>query len=263
MKHLVYLFLFFSIIYIFHANYSMKNSPKILSWNILADEFVKKRYYPMIPSEILLNRKERQEHILTTLTHADTDVMLLQEVMPSEYNALSHTFKKSHHLIRGKNIKWQGKQGYSGNVILLRKTLFTQPHLIALNFGVGVECAYQDQPLTIFNIHLDDISHVERMNQVSELVSYIKQAAQIIVGGDFNENYQPKNELYQLLKNEGLKVYNQKPTYFIERKMCIDNILIKGLDMNHTAAHVLNPFQGDRVKQFTTYGSDHLPVVVN
>ena len=263
MKYFVYLFLFFGIIYIFHANYSMKNSLKILSWNILADEFIKKRYYPMIPSDVLLNRKERQEHILTTLTHADTDVMLLQEVMQSEYNALSHAFIKTHHLIRGKNIKWQGKQSYSFNVILLRKALIIQPKSIPLNSGVGVECVYQNQPLLIFNIHLDDISHADRMNQVSELLPYVKQAASMIVGGDFNENYQPKNELYQVLKNEGLKVYNQKPTYFIERKMCIDNILIKGLDMNHTSAHVLNPFQGDRVKQFITYGSDHLPVVVN
>jgi endonuclease/exonuclease/phosphatase family metal-dependent hydrolase len=259
----LYLFLIFAIIYIFHANYSMKNSLKILSWNILADEFIKKRYYPMIPPANLLNRKERQEHILMTLTHADTDVMLLQEVMQGEYNALSHVFNKSHYLLRGKNIKWQEKQSYSGNVILLRKALFTQPRLIQLKFGVGVECIYQNQPLTIFNIHLDDISHAERMKEVSELLPYAAQANSMIIGGDFNENYQPKNELYQVLKNAGLKVYNHKPTYFIERKMCIDNILIKGLKMKHTAAHVLNPFQGDRVKQFITYGSDHLPVVVN
>jgi len=236
---------------------------KILSWNILADEFIKKRYYPMIPPEILMNRKQREKKMITTLLHADMDVMLLQEVMQCEYNALSTAFQKTHHLIKGKNIKWQGKQSNSGNVILLRKTLMTQPQLIPLKFGVGVECVYQNQPLTIFNIHLDDISHVERMSQVSELLPYVKQRMQIIVGGDFNENYQPKNELYQVLKNEGLKVYNQKPTYFIERKMCIDNILIKGLDMNHTSAHVLNDFRGDRVKQFITYGSDHLPVVVN
>jgi mRNA deadenylase 3'-5' endonuclease subunit Ccr4 len=53
---------------------------KILSWNILADEFIKKRYYPMIPSEVLLNRKQRQIQIISTLVHADMDVMLLQEV---------------------------------------------------------------------------------------------------------------------------------------------------------------------------------------
>ena len=217
----------------------------------------------MIPSDILLNRTERQQQILSTLTHANTDVMLLQEVMSSEYNALSHAFQKTHHFIRGSNIKWQNKQSYSGNVILLRKALFTSPRMIALKFGVGVECLYRQEPLFIFNIHLDDISRDDRLKEVSELLPYIIQSSPMIVGGDFNENYHAKNELYQLLKSAGLKIYNKKPTYFIERKMCIDNILMKGLDMKHTSAHVLDAFHGDRVKQFITYGSDHLPVVVN
>ena len=73
---------------------------KILSWNILAHEFIKKRYYPMIPTEVLMNRKERIKQIITTLVHADMDVMLLQEVMQSEYNALVKVFQKTQCLVR-------------------------------------------------------------------------------------------------------------------------------------------------------------------
>lgn len=238
---------------------------KILSWNILADEFIKKRYYPMIPPDILLNRHHRQTQIIHSLIHMDMDVMLLQEVMQSEYNALTQTFQRTHHLLRGPYIKWQGKQSYSGNVILLRKSLFTKPTLLpSLNFGVGVQCVYRNQTLLILNIHLDDISHEERVKQLTELIPIISQSEKVIMGGDFNENYTATSELYQRFKkNTGLKIVNHKPTYYIERKMCIDNILIKGLNLKHTHAHVLDDFKGDRVKQFITYGSDHLPVAIN
>jgi endonuclease/exonuclease/phosphatase family metal-dependent hydrolase len=251
----------------------MKVSIKILSWNILADEFIQKRYYPMIPPELLTNRTQRQTQIQAFLTQMDMDVMLLQEVMQSEYNMLTNTFQKTHHLLRGKNIKWQTKQSHSFNVILLRKSLFALPArpLITLPFGLGVQCFFhkqnQNKPLSliIFNIHLDDLAQPERLKQMKELLPYFNTNESVIVGGDFNENYNAKamSELYQSIKSAGLKILNPKPTYYIERKMCIDNILIKGLTLKHQTAYVLDDFSGDRVKQFITYGSDHLPVAVN
>ena len=45
---------------------------KVLSWNILAHEFIKKSYYPMINPKILFNRKGR----LTQITN------LLKMLMP-------------------------------------------------------------------------------------------------------------------------------------------------------------------------------------
>ena len=244
---------------------------KILSWNILADEFIKKRYYPMIPPDILLNRRQREKQILLTLTHADMDVMLLQEVMQGEYNALVQAFQKTHNFIRGKNIKWQGKSSHSGNVILLRKTLFQVNEQIGLAFGiplafgVGVHCLYKDRPLLILNLHLDDLSKEKRLHQWKELQPYFSGNEQVIVGGDFNEHYNSKtpSELYQAIKATGLKILNRKPSYYIEKKMCIDNILIKGLALKHSAAQVVNDFGADVPKQFITYGSDHLPVIAD
>ena len=246
------------IIYFLYCNYSMK----ILSWNILADEFIKKRYYPMIPPEILMNRKQREKQIITTLLHADMDVMLLQEVMQGEYNALSMVFQKTHHLCKGKNIKWQGKQSHSGNVILLRKSLFKIKEHVNLAFGLLVQCLYKNRPLLILNVHLDDVSKEERLQQLNELMPYFRENEQIIVGGDFNENY-TTSELYQRIKATGLKILNKKPSYYIERKMCIDNILTKGIALKHSAAQVVNDFGTDVLKQFITYGSDHLPVIVD
>lgn len=248
-----------------YGNYSMR----ILSWNILADEFIKKRYYPMISPEILLNRRQREKQILLTLTHSDMDVMLLQEVMQAEYNALVQAFQKTHNLIRGKNIKWQGKSSHSGNVILLRKTLFQVNEQIGLAFGiplafgVAVHCLYKHRPLLILNLHLDDLSKEKRLHQWKEVQPYFSGNEQVIVGGDFNENREEMSELYQAIKATGLKTLNRKPSYYIEKKMCIDNILIKGLALKHSAAQVVNDFGADVPKQFITYGSDHLPVIVD
>ena len=252
-------------LYFLYGNYSMK----ILSWNILADEFIKKRYYPMIPPEILLNRRQREQQILLTLTHADMDVMLLQEVMQAEYNALVQAFQKTHNFIRGKNIKWQGKFSHSGNVILLRKTLFQVNEQIGLAFGiplafgVGVHCLYKHRPLLILNLHLDDLSKEKRLHQWKELQPYFSANERIIVGGDLNEHREEMSRLYQAIKATGLKTMNRKPSYYIEKKMCIDNILIKGLALKHSAAQVVNDFGADVPKQFITYGSDHLPVIVD
>lgn len=238
---------------------------KILSWNILADEFIKQRYYPMIQPEILMNRKEREKQIIRTLVHADMDVMLLQEVMQSEYNALVNAFQKTHHLIRGKNIKWQVKQSHSCNVILLRKSLFQVKEHVNLAFGLVVQCIYKKQQLLIINVHLDDISKEKRLQQFNEIVQYFSANEQIIVGGDLNEHYNKEKitELYQRMKAAGLKVLNKKPSYYIEKKMCIDNILVKGITLKHSAAQVVNDFGANVPKQFITYGSDHLPVIVD
>jgi endonuclease/exonuclease/phosphatase family metal-dependent hydrolase len=239
---------------------------KIISWNILANEFIKKSYYPMISEEDLFDRENRKKQILTILTNIDSDIMLLQEVMQSEYNIIVDLFKKTHYTIRGKNIKWQKKQHYSGNVILLRKTQFKLPHkIITLDFGVGVICSYHNQYLLILNVHLDDVSHDTRMKQISELIPYLHTNSKIVMGGDFNENYKSSapSELYNLIKKSGLHINNKKPTYYIEGQMCIDNIMTKGIDLNHTVAHVLNYFGKNKQKQYISYGSDHLPVVLN
>ena len=238
---------------------------KIISWNILANEFINKRYYPMIPANILLNRANRQNRIIITLRENDADIMLLQEVMQAEYNLLVHYFGKSHHLLRGKYITWQNKRSYSGNVTLLRKTFFNAASIFRVNldFGLAVQCATKSgSPLLILNIHLDDISRTKRMIQMTELELSIFSQPNVILGGDFNEHYKPDSpsELYQKMKSLGLKISNREPTYFIERPQCIDNILLKGIPANNIK---LITKKDDKyiVAQYLNYGSDHLPVV--
>ena len=274
----------------------MYNNMKILSWNILANEFIKQDYYPMIPRHILFNRANRQDQIIRHLKSIEADIMFLQEVMQSEYNLLTYEFSNSYHIIRGKYIRWQNKRSYSGNVILLRKTLFfIQDIQYDLSFGLAVQCFFKKtkkdkpNPLLIINVHLDDISQSTRLKQIKALEPMILNHSNIILGGDFNENYtkyQTKHhtKLYDTLFKYQFKGYNHEPTYYIDMKTCIDNILFKGfesyskktihLNMDilaniDTVANADTPAKFDTLanldtpaNQYAYYGSDHLPVIV-
>ena len=239
---------------------------KILSWNILANEFIQERYYPMIPSQLLFNRQKRQERIIATLKQADADIILLQEVMQSEYNLLNSEFHTTYHLIRGKYIQWQkNKRNYSGNVILLRKNMFSPVHYsIDLDVGLAIQChlKHSDIPILVINTHLDDVSQTKRLQQIKELEPLLTNNKRIILGGDFNEHYTNKSRLYSLIKDYFFTSYNDELTYYIEKKMSIDHIMIKGFETHKKNGKVINDFGDDIIQQFTNYGSDHLPVML-
>jgi len=242
---------------------------KVLSWNILADEFISKRYYPMIPSDILFKRARRLERILTLLAAEDPDVMLLQEVMLSEYNALVGQFARMYHIIKSKNIIWQGEVSHTYNVILLRKNMFSikGSSLHHFDFGLVVNCLLKYGPtsyipIVVGNVHLDDLSKGKRLKQLEEIEPYLLESMNVILGGDFNETYSiSSNSIYNNVKSQGLKIMNQSPTYFIGRKMCIDNIMLKG-HAPRPRVRVINDYDNDILQHFINYGSDHLPVVV-
>jgi len=276
---------------------------KIISWNILANEFIKKADYPMIKGKMLFNRKGRLTQITSILNNVNADVMLLQEVMQAEYNSLSETFEKEYYIIKGKNINWYNKKSYSGNVTFLRKNVFSlssnneKGMVKDLEFGLYVKCYFLDDkektkklcenicsltsstnitktvenkhlskdklvPIDIINVHLDDISHAKRIAEIKSIEEDIKRGKRVILGGDFNQDYKPKSNLYKLLNQAlGLKIYIKDPTYLIEKKMCIDHLMTKGF-ARESCGCVVNNFGDDVLQQFNEYGSDHLPIII-
>jgi len=289
---------------------------KIVSWNILANEFIKKADYPMIKGKMLFNRKGRLTQITSILQNVNADVMLLQEVMQAEYNSLSETFEKEYYIIKGNTINWYNKKSYSGNVTFLRKNVFSlsanNDMIKDLEFGLYVKCYFLDKaqaknvsknvsknvpknvcenicsitplappqkeinnsvkikpnskhklmPIDIINVHLDDISHAKRIAEIKSIEEEIRGSKRVILGGDFNQDYKPKSNLYKLLNEElGLKIYIKDPTYLIEKKMCIDHLMTKGFD-RESCGCVVNNYGDDVLHQFKEYGSDHLPIII-
>jgi endonuclease/exonuclease/phosphatase family metal-dependent hydrolase len=280
---------------------------KVVSWNILANEFIKKADYPMIKGKMLFNRKGRLTQITSILKNVNADVMLLQEVMQAEYNSLSETFEKEYYIIKGKNINWYNKKSYSGNVTFLRKKVFSlsanNDKIKDLEFGLYVKCYFLEKaqaknvpenipknvcenicainttvpsqkseikpnskdkltPIDIINVHLDDISHAKRIVEIKSIEEEIKKTKKVILGGDFNQDYKPKSNLYKLLNQEmGLQIYIKDPTYLIEKKMCIDHLMTKGFGRDSCGC-VVNNYGDDILQQFNEYGSDHLPIII-
>ena len=275
----------------------MAKNLKFLTWNILAEECIKKRYYPMIRPSILFNRPHRRAQLLASLKHEKADIMLLQEVMQKEFNSLQAEFGRTYELIQGPFITWHGQKGQSGNVILLKKKAFClvnkaneaeAPAVLIWPFGIGVRCMnrYNNTPWLILNVHLDDESHNVRLKELESLTPLLNEAKintanniNILLGGDFNQDYKADSRLYEyILKAQASGGQPAKsaphPTYYIERLSCIDHLFLLGQKPLKTVATTTdktsNPWpqlNKEQVKVdveaiFQAVGSDHLPTTL-
>jgi mRNA deadenylase 3'-5' endonuclease subunit Ccr4 len=245
---------------------------KILSWNILAQEFIEPKYYPMIKSILLKKREERLIQIVKKLILYNPDVMLLQEVMNDEYKIIKKVFSPKYFISENYPINWLSekdnlKLSESGNITLVKKKLSSQVkftiHSKTTPF-VKTEFLYKKSNINIVNIHLDDQSIQNRMKQIKKILSKIPNERYVIIGGDFNEEYSKNNILYKYLKKNNLSPsITKKPTYFIEKPMVIDNIMYKKFNLIKSTVH---NGCGDRSTlnincQIKSYGSDHFPVI--
>ena len=237
---------------------------KILSWNILAEEWIKSSYYTKINKHILFNRFERFQRILGILQNSKADIILLQEVMPSEYEMLKYHFHINYIISPLALIQWKNQdenedvnKGTSGNMTLLSRNQkqFQDIKHYAFDFGLYIEL----EEIGICNIHLDDLSKQKRIIQIKMLEEILYRKHKVILGGDFNEEYQENSYIYNV--NEFIVHNKDFPTYYIDKKMNIDNIMTRGF------------FEEDKEKQYfkypssmqegmLEYGSDHLPIIV-
>ena len=147
---------------------------KILSWNILAEEWIKSSYYTKINKHILFNRFARFQQILSILKNSNADIILLQEVMPSEYEMLKYHFHINYIISPLALIQWKNQdenedvnKGTSGNMTLLSRNQkqFQDIKHYAFDFGLYIEL----EEIGICNIHLDDLSKQKRIIQIKML----------------------------------------------------------------------------------------------
>ena len=103
---------------------------KVLTWNILAAEWVKKSYYPGADAAVIFNSKARFARICEILKEADADVIMLQEVMKREYEQLVLLFGKQYFISELKKMVWRDNtNSESGNVTFLKRSLFPKQHI--------------------------------------------------------------------------------------------------------------------------------------
>ena len=244
-----------------------------MTWNILASEWIKKSYYPSVKDPSLFERKTRIQTILEKIKDTDPDILCLQDVMPLEYKRLYEAFPK-YTFSRLAPIQWYSSmnKAKSGNVTMVKKG-FTNWTEHPFEYGVYIKV----DRLHIFNVHLDDVSYQKRLRQLHQLNLSMDH---VIVAGDFNQDYKPTSALYQV---PGFTVHNRCNTYFVEKKMNLDNILTKGIKTKGIKTKGLvedygriraEPRRPSRARPATCgyvppveegldlYGSDHIPVIV-
>lgn len=229
---------------------------KILSWNILASEWIKSSYYPNVDKKILFNRTNRFKQILKHILELDPDIMLLQEVMKLEYSKLFKKFTSKYYISDLDPINWGNHICESGNVSFFRKTKFKNIEHFPLKFGIYSICTYKNIKINICNIHLDDISLNKRLNQINTLKHGFENFKLCLIAGDFNQQYTANNRIYKI---PHFTVHNKCSSYYIEKKMNIDNILSKGF----IEVKNICPLYPNTIEEGLQYiGSDHLPIFI-
>jgi endonuclease/exonuclease/phosphatase family metal-dependent hydrolase len=234
---------------------------KVLSWNILGAEWIKKSYYPGVDAAVLFDSKSRFARIRKHLNESDADMILLQEVMQREYEQLVLLFGKQYFISQLKRMVWEYNPGSeSGNVTLLKRSVFPKHSIYHYprEYGIYTQCLYKNRPCDIFNIHLDDLSPQKRYKQWEDLRAVSRtDNCRHIIAGDFNHQYRKDSKLYNA---PGFTTHNFCPTYYIDRKLNIDNILTKGFKSALPSKCNLVP---ERIEDgLKKYGSDHMPVIV-
>ena len=228
---------------------------KVLSWNILASEWIESKYYPKIPSKTLFDRKKRFATILKLLKKSKADVILLQEVMKDEYNKLVDIMSNKYIISSLKLMYWSySTTSNSGNATLLSSKLFSNVKHKPLTQGIHTTCEYAGAPVDVFNIHLDDMSTSKRATQLKQIIKKTISGRSIIAG-DFNQNYTPRSPFFKI---PGYIVNINCPTYFIEKKLNLDNILTKGFKSSKGLPCEWYPESQEM--GLKRYGSDHIPV---
>lgn len=225
----------------------------ILSWNILASEWIKQKYYPTVNSTILFDRKTRFERIKKRIMISDADVIMLQEVMKKEYTHLKKLLK-NYSFSSLSRVNWGGKSE-SGNVTILKNSSFKNIKHTYHSFFVQTSCIYKEKQLHFFNIHLSDTSYQKRKDQLKQIKDLCINQPYCVIAGDFNNEYTSQAKLFKI---PGFTVRNKCPTYYIEKKMNIDNILTKGFRKKKIMSCPHYPNELDY--GFLIYGSDHLPI---
>jgi endonuclease/exonuclease/phosphatase family metal-dependent hydrolase len=162
---------------------------RILSWNILASEWIKKSYYKDADHDMLFNRRQRFTKITELIREVDADIVMLQEVMPQEHKKLKLLFQKDY-IISGLNkIVWQYKSdSKSGNVTLVKRSMFGGHDVThqSKEYGLYTQCIHNNIHYDIFNIHLDDLSRKKRYEQMEDVYKTLRAKKCVnIIAGDF------------------------------------------------------------------------------
>ncbi len=236
---------------------------RVVSWNVLADAYIRDEYYPHTPPEVF-DRATRRKAVLERLEKlAGADVLCLQEVDAALFSAAEERLAGS----TGRLFKKRGKG--EGCAIFLRSALGAEPVWKELVFSdlsghIALGASFGD--LTVVSTHLKwepSGTPAETHRGLVQLGEVLEAwpAGTRIVCGDFNA--EPDSEVLELAKARGLQdahgglvdayTFNANGS-----KKRIDFILHTP-DLRASAAAIPH-VTGDTPLPSETEPSDHVPI---
>ena len=178
----------------------------LVSWNVLADAYVQRRYYPASPESVLA-RGARTQGIVDWLAASPADLACLQEVEPALVEALRH--------VGGWDVQYAPKRGKPDGVAMLARRRATIGDVATVRFEDGsghvallATVRSGDLACRVATTHLrwdpPGTPYEARLavREASELLAMLGPPERAIACGDFN--IEPCDPVYTELLAAGL-----------------------------------------------------------
>jgi mRNA deadenylase 3'-5' endonuclease subunit Ccr4 len=244
---------------------------RILSWNVLADAYIKDEHYPHSPPEILERGARRTLVADRLLALAEkVDVLCLQEIDMAQFALTEEKLITEAQTHVGRHFKKRGKG--EGSAIFIRKTMIAESsepewkELVFTDHSSHIALGVTFTDVTIVCTHLkwepDGIPKEEHRGriQLAEVLDAWPSGSRIICG-DFNA--EPSSDVVALAIERGFKdAYADLPDAFTcntsAKKRRIDFIL--HTSEFHATPSPLSPITDDTAMPSEALPSDHLPI---
>jgi mRNA deadenylase 3'-5' endonuclease subunit Ccr4 len=249
---------------------------RFVSWNVLADAYVRPAYFPHTPPG-LLRRGQRTEGMIARVGELAPDVLCLQEVEPALFRVLMARLEMAGQFAQKAN-KPDGCAVFVRaplEIVAVREVRFTDGSG-ALALLLDVSDPGSHTTLVIANTHLKwdppgtPLDRQQGLRQISELLAALggppsAAAAQLrIVCGDFNAG--PESPVCALLREAGLvEPFADRDAAWTSNA----NGVAKRIDfVFHSPSWRATPIEPPEIDGETPLPSeaepsDHLPVVIN
>lgn len=236
----------------------------VMTWNILSELYIRPEEYKHLEEEkkVLLDWPNRLSNIIDIITKIKPDIVLLQEVTLSGFEEdFAILFEHYNYVIHKQN---KNRTSPIGNAIIFNKhfKLIEEKHKTK---SIHVKLEITDNKIVcISNVHF--ISglrrrEIQRMAETSSCLTVWSNEANVIIAGDYNDNFTNEEGIKALFITNGfINSGRLDKLTCVSRGIAIncDHILTKGVDSREKELLFdisKHPIPNELI------GSDHLPVM--
>ena len=236
---------------------------KILSWNILAQEFVtrdKDKYYVDIP-DFALNRDFRFQLIHNQIEKINADICCFQEVelkyVETDFSKWFTKYDYRYHQINKK------RTNTIGNFVMWKRNylhLVEPETLSSCAVITNLVCVNLDFNFVLCNVHLKAglrSGEPTRINQIKSCVEKIR-AVTVCICGDFNDMLVTDSVLRKKIESENFVVSGPQQTFYSYKEnvfYSFDQICTRNLNVKANRIMDLRPIPSE------IHPLDHFPLI--